>query len=578
MNHFDPNLYDSLLDEVEIAASVGGGLGNVSEWVMKNLRHPMDWNKPYSFHEHEWQIDVMNDTAPHVYIRKATQVSASTVGVILVLAIAAKLKNTTSIYTMPSIGAAAKLVASRVDPFIKSSPRLNALVDRNVDSTSLKKISNSFVYFSGAANVQAAISVPARALFVDELAFSNPEVISTYTSRLGHNKAGSEIVRMWSSPLHPHSDISAYYEMGDQRVYMCFCMKCSTWVELDPLECLVLPGFDDDITNIMPSDLDQPGVRVEDAWVRCPSCHREITQENLCLPTHRAWVPKAPSKDAHSYDVNCLCLPAYRTPEKIFNDLRVYRSTTRWIQYSIGLPRSNASEQILEHVVNSCFTVRPSSDSDRSIYGASVGVDIGSLSHLVVGKRVNGVLEVFRMERVQQDGENKLKKTIVDRFNQYRAVSCCIDAAPDVSIVSSVQAELPYDSVVGAFFVRGKGKSALTIFELDEGKGVLKVARTRAFDMFVEEMNAGKIKLPAGLSFEEDVKKHLQAIKRVINVDATGEESGVWVSSTNEDHWVFALLYLFLASKLAEESQRIYIAPASSLLVSKVKMRTSAAA
>lgn len=574
--HFDAQLFDNLIDETEVAASLGGGIGKTSDWVLKNLRHPMNWNKPYSFQDHEFQIDILNDTAPHCVVRKATQVTLTSVGVMLALALAAKLKNITIIYTMPSLGASQKLVASRVDPFIKSSPRLAGLIDNSVDSTSLKKIQNSFLYFSGAANTNAAISVPARALFIDEYSFSNPEVISVYSSRVGHNKPGTEIVRIWSSPLHPHSDISALYEKGDQRVYMVFHRSCSQWVELDPLQCLVLPGYDGAIADIQPSDLDQPGVRLEEAKILCPHCRREITQENLCQPDHRSWVARFPSRDVHSFDANCHVLPAYRTPQKIFGDLRIYRNTTRWLQYAAGVPAASASEQIMEHMIDNSFKVRPVGPEEGGVYGASLGCDIGKVSHLMIGKQVNGILEVFRVEKIQQDGENRLKKTIVDRFNAYRGVSCCIDAAPDVSIVSSVQAELPYDAVHGVFFVRGKGKSALTIFELDEGKGVMKVARTRAFDACVEAFNAGKIKLPAGSPHEEEIKKHLQAVKRIVNTDATGEEVHTWLSSTTEDHWALALLYLFLATKLAEESQKIYIAPASSLLVSRVKMKTAA--
>jgi hypothetical protein len=577
MNHFDPELFDSLIDAAEVASSTGGGLANSAEWLVKNTRHPKDWNKPYSFKDHEWQIDVLNDTDSHVYIRKATQITASEVGVRQALATAAKLKNITAIYTMPSLGASAKLVASRVDPVINSSPRLKALVDRNVDSTSIKKIGHSFVYFSGAANTNSAISVPARALFIDEYSFSNPEVISTYTSRLGHNFPGTEIVRIWSSPLHPHSDISELYEKGDQRVYMVYHSKCGQWVELDPMQCLVLPGYDDEIANIMPSDLDQPKVLLDKAWIMCPHCRGEITQENLCLASHRAWVPKRTGQWAHSYDANCFVLPAYRTPIRIFEDLRVYRNTVRWSQYALGVPSSSASEQILEHVINSCFTVKPISDTEKSVYGACIGVDIGNTSHLMVGKRVNGILEVFKAEKIVQDGDNKLKKTIIDRFNSYMAVSCCIDAAPDVSIVSSVQAELAYNSVNGVFFTRGKGKSDLTIFELDEVKGVIKVARTRAFDEFVADFNSGKIKLLAGSPYEEEMKKHFQAIKRIVNTDAVGESVHVWVSSTSDDHWTFSLLYLWLASRLAEDSLKVFIAPASSLLVSRVKMRSMAA-
>ncbi|NCC36725.1 MAG: hypothetical protein EOM24_32635, partial [Chloroflexia bacterium] len=393
---------------------------------------------------------------PEVYIRKATQIGASEISLRVGLAVTAKFTGINVIYAMPSIGAAQKLAASRADPIIEASPRLLSMVNKNVDSTQMKQIGRSFIYFAGASATTSAISVPAKALLVDEVAFADPKVVSVFASRLGHNLPHERIVRFFSSPLHPHSDISAYFESGTQHLYLCYHTACGQWVELDPMVCLILPGFNDKISNLKPADLNDPRIKLQDAFVMCPHCRQAISQANLSNPQMRAWVPRYPEKSAHSYDANVMVLPHYRTPATIFNDLTIYKSTVRWMQFALGVPSESASDMLLEHMIQGAFTVRP---PQSEVYYAVLGMDVGNTSHLMCGKQVNGVLEVFRTEKIKQDGENTLNVTASQRFRQYRAAAACVDASPDVSIVKALQSELPYEQVFGVFFVRGKGKS-----------------------------------------------------------------------------------------------------------------------
>ena len=152
-----------------------------------------------------------------------------------------------------------------------------------------------------------------------------------------------------------------------------------------------------------------------------------------------------------------------------------------------------------------------------------------------------------------------------------------IDAAPDVTTPKYVAGQLPYNQVWGSYFVRGRGKSNLSSWETDEKEGVVKISRTRALDEFVEAFNKGLIRLPAGLSFENDVRQHLQRLKRITNTDGVGEETVQWISSDSSDHWFFALVYLFVASKLVEETGSGIVAGMDlSRLVGRVRLKQAA--
>lgn len=572
-SRIDHNVWTSLYEQLETAIVAGGGMGNISQWISTNTRDPRNAAKPFSFEGHEYQIGILNDTHPTLAIRKATQVGASEMSVRLALAVCAKFPNISAIYVLPSIRFAQKFSMARADTVIEASPRLKAMADRAVFSNELKKIGSSFLYFGGAADKSSAISIPSRALFIDEVAFADPKIISTYVSRLGHQEEHERIVRYFSSPLHPHADISALYEQGTQNEYFAYHDPCGTWVPVRVLDHLVLPGFNDHLTVLDYADLDNPKYRVDQAYIKCDHCHAPFSLENLCDPIRRAWVPAYPDREMASYDAGPLVLPQYRTPQNLLRDLKLYKSTARWVQYSLGQGFESSSDMVLASTLDRAFVVPPVSPRTGGIYGACLGVDVGKTSHVAIGRKVGQALEIVWMETVRQDENNATGRTLVDRYRQYGCLSGVIDAAPDISTPRWVAGQLPYNQVWGCYFIRGRGKSDLRAWAVDEREGVVKVSRTRALDDFVEKMNKGLIKLPAGLGAEEEIRAHMQRLKRVINYDTAGEESAQWIASDPETHWFFAVFYAWLASEMLEESG-VGIPPGLALgnLVSKVRL------
>lgn len=573
--HLDANLWESLIEQVEVSVTTGGGLRNAAEWIANNTRDPRNSAKPFSFKGHEYQISILNDAHPVLAIRKATQIGASEASSRLSLAVCAKFANISAIYVLPSIRFAQKFSMSRADPIIDASPRLKALANRSVSSNELKQIGSSFLYFTGAAQSSSAISIPARALFVDELAFCDPQVVSVFTSRLGHQEESEKIVRYFSSPLFPHSDISYLYEQGTQNVYLCYHNACGHWVEVSPLENMIIPGYDDHLTNLTYTDLDNPRFQVEQSYIQCEHCHQPISLANLCDPTRRAWVPKYPDREMASYDANPLVLPQLRTPPTLLRDLKLYKNTQRWMQYALGVPAEAASDMILQSTLDTCFTVPP--QSPRSgVSGAVMGCDMGKTAHIAIGKQIGAVLEVMWLETVRQTEDNATGTRLIDLYHGYGSVQAVIDAAPDITVPKFVAGQLPFNRVWGCYFIRGRGKSNLAAWELDEEEGVVKVNRTRALDDFVADFNKGLIKLPAGLPFREEICQHLQRLKRVLNYDNVGEETAQWVATDPATHWFLAIFYCWLGQKLSDEAG-VGMIPGLDLsrLVGKVRLQST---
>src|SRR5690606_36509710 len=95
-------------------------LTQVSTWLCENTRIE---ERRWSFKNHEFQIDIANDPASEVDVKKPTQVGLSELSVRIMLALAAIRRGFKCIYILPSAHFAATFAKTRVDPVIESSPR-----------------------------------------------------------------------------------------------------------------------------------------------------------------------------------------------------------------------------------------------------------------------------------------------------------------------------------------------------------------------------------------------------------------------------------------------------------------------
>lgn len=574
MSNLDQELFLSLVDKAEVALSTTGGRQNLPRWIIENTRAPTNPMKNWSFDRHEYQIGILEDETPDISVQKCAQSGISELMVRMLLALAAKLTGEHLLLVLPTSAFSSKFVASRIDPVITASPRLRALVSKKVDSNEIKAIGQSFIHIGGAQNENQAISVPGRALLVDEYSFCNPDTLSVYQSRLEHQQECDRIVVNYSTPLYPGSGITEAFEAGSQKLYLCYHDACGQWVVVDSARDIVLPGFDKPLIELTLLDLRATGPSRLDpdrAWVRCEHCHGPISIENLADPTRRAWVPRYPDRHASSFHVDPLAAPLVRSPAAIIRSLTHYKRTDRWVQFSLGQPYESADGTITQQALDNCFTVTPQSPGTSGITGAVAGMDQGKPAYLVNGKAVAGVLEIFNVETLKQDGENGQAEGYLNRFKAYRSIRGVIDAGPDSSLVKYAQNRTQYNATWGCYFVRSARKASLDLFTLDEDDGMVKAHRTGVFDAFVKAFNQGKIKLPKGMKDEEEVRRHLLEPKRIAVPDALGEEQAVWVSK-GPDHFFLSLLYCWLAQQMADEQPvAVHVPPAQ--LVSSVRMR-----
>jgi hypothetical protein len=568
---YDLSLFQALIEQAESSVLTAGGLKNVSKWIQRNTRDPKSANRSWSFKGHEFQIAILDDPSPEQSTLKCAQAGLSEVLIRAALAATAKFSGIHSMYVLPSMSFARKFSASRIDPVIDASPRLKGLLAAGVSNLELKKIGTSFLHIGGASANSSAISVPARALFIDERAFCDEAILSVLASRLGHNSPEERIVRRFSTPLFPGSDIDEDYRGGDMKQYMAYHPACGQWVVLSFFDDVVLPGYDADLRLLEPSDLSRKGVDIEAAWTKCPHCHGQFPLQDLANPDYRAWVPLRPDIKQSSFKVTPYALPAIRTPAVLLKELKdVYKNRVTWQRFGLGEPAESGSDQILRSSLTKAFCLRPVPVSELT--GAVIGCDVGKTSHVVIGRAVDERLHILGMEKVRQDSEGALAESLKGWYRESRAQQLVIDAAPDITTPKYLLSQLPDGHVHGCYFVRGSGASDLENYRVDESQGVIKAYRTRVLDWFVEKVNNGKVLFPVGSPYEEEIKEHLMALKRVENRNASGEERVRWISTTSEDHWFFSCVYAAIAWDLSLGVQASSVIEIGSWALGRVKI------
>ena len=538
----------------------------IPQWICENTRHPQDPTKPWSFLHHEYQIEILKTDAEYLSAIKAAQTGMSELSVRLMLALASLYRASNFMYILPSLLFARRFTVTRVDPVIENSEQLSREVSKDVDSSEIKRIADSFIYFAGAQKTGQAISVPAKGLVMDEVDFCNQEVLTSFYSRLQHNMAGESIVTRFSTPTLPGYGISGMYEEGSMAAYMVWHEKCGQWVVIDPLHDICLPGWEaDSLVEFTKQDLANPLLDLAGAYVRCPHCRREISQQNMVDPQKRAWVHKHPDRLKKSFYISPLDVPAINTPEKVLRNVSNYKRHADWINFGLGKAYEDAENSVVLEVVEKSASVASVPPGAQGVSGAVLGSDVGKVSHMLVGRKTGETLDILWAERIRNDGQGTLVSTWRERMGQYGVAKAVVDAGPDISSPLALIEKSAWGQAWACYFTRGS-KTRLEDYALDEEKQVVSAARTAIIDKVVKKLNSGKIRLPKKHPEKALMLKHFGTMKRVTRQsEVTGDSVAHWTSTSPENHYFFALVYLYLASELAGEGEVVAL-PASQIV------------
>lgn len=570
---------ENMLSQLHSMVYGATDFSQLAQWLEKNTTHPKYPKQNWNFFEHEYQIDILNDTSHEAFYQKCSQVGASELFVRMKLAMLGISEAITVIYVLPTAKFAVRFCKGRVDPVITGSDVLKAMLNKDVDSSEMKQFGHSFLYIAGSFGQSAAISIPAQILFWDEIDFCDQQNLTTFRSRMGHVKEDDLwFIRGFSTPTVFDYGVNAYFKKGSQAFYGVWCAKCRDFVQVDFMRDIVVPGYDRDMKEWGKDCLDDPHIRIDDAFFRCNCCQQPLPWSNFLNPELRRWIHLFPDRRIRSRQISPFDVPAINFPAKTLRHVDDYEVVSDWVNFKVGVPFEDASSSFLVETANwndGLEAQPPLSPAElqqvvrekglegdipsfmewlftqpQIAHGCSIGQDVGKQSWITIqaiGDTTSRKL-IFA-ERVNQANCNLLFRYLY-MFHTYGCLMGVIDAGPDFFLSQELVRVMP-GRIWACYYAQAKDNQLQRI-KLDDTQGIVTVLRTRTFDQLVREFNAGRLRV-CKLSEEQAIRAHLKALKRVKAIKDEGEKGSVekarWVN-TGDDHFGHSLLYSSVAADL----------------------------
>lgn len=546
-------------------------IGRLSQWIET---HTTLGGKPFSFRGHEFQKDIVDSTSFDICAVKPAQVGLSELMARLLLSFLATADDIAAMLLFPTIHEAQRFIKSRIDPIVETSSYLkNAIATAN-DSASFKRIGSSQLH-TGGTHGKPVISMSVDLLVVDEVSFCDQEVLVTAESRLQHSRFSDPITgsrgfkRRFSTPTTPGYGISALFEESDQHYRIVRCNHCQHEFWPNFLEHCVVDGFDDSMANLSYLDalkLDRAG-KVGTARLLCPSCHNVPDLH----PEHREWVAFQPGRARQGWQVSPFDLPDYHSAASLIRQLIHYREQTgHFRNFSLGLPYADATNSILDDVIEKNISVRwvpPDQAQALGVYGTVAGMDVGLVSHFVVGKWVGGQFHVLYFEKVRlgKGGEGLFERAM-ELLGCFGVELLVCDNQPFTDSIRRIKAARPEGWVLPNLYNLPATK--FSAYDVTRDNDVSS-NRTKTLDYTAKLVNSGTIQWPLHAELA-DVRLHLQNSKRIDRTKENGEVVSEWVKVSSEDHYFHSLNYMVVAADIQQQRNLSGWAPVPGFIEAEV--------
>ena len=537
-------------------------LTQVADWVCNNIKLN---GRNLSFKGREYQKIILDSNAPEIVVKKCSQVGISELMLIDSLAMCQIVDGFNIIYTLPTATFAQKVMKTRVDPLIQGSPELTQNLAKTLDNASVKGFGNSHLYLSGTNSDNAVISVPADAIFVDELDFSDQEMVEKLQSRLT-----ASTYRWWryfSTPTVENYGIDKKFKNTRRFYNFCKCVHCNHYFIPQYLEHVRIPGYEGDLLAITKPMLNKIDWR--EATLFCPKCDKPA---DLSIE-HRQYVCENP-EDAGFAGEGYQVYPT-DAPEIIkMSDLVLWSTNfdrkTQFQNFHLGITAEDKDSGL-----NLDDFERMKLVGEQPLRGQKVfGIDLGITCHIVVAV-TNGTdkLTVLELHRVDY---TDFEKTLQKLIRIHHPATILSDSQPYVETIYRLQNSIR--NLYGALYVANKSMELFRLLTTQEdlSNATLKmrqvnINRNFAFNTLMDSIREGYIGVVPNIPDIDILAEHLQDMRRVPNgtrqafsdgADTAEVEDYRWVKTSGNDHFHHALLYAYIAMYLVKHvPNRKHVSP-----------------
>ena len=573
-------------------AGLSTGDLSFEEWISRNVRLK---GKAYSFHRHEYQQTLLNDTHNKKVVKKCSQIGVSEVNLARALAFTNLYQGTKLSYVLPSAKFAQKFIKMRLDPVINASKNIKSRMEKGSDSSELKQFGDSFLMSQGASasSKTNVLAIDLDAIVVDELdGVEDVDVVNQLISRLTHSEYKDEFYL--STPTVPGYGISDRYDRSKRHVLFQKCSRCNHWFQPDYYEHVFVPGFHTkkkhasktlrDISFLTASLIED--CNLKDAVILCPNrkCKLPLTPQNLADPSTREFICENETSNAefHGYHLTPFTVPTIITPGDLVGRSARYSRLQDFHNDALGLELSSKETGLDLEEIQSFFSPHRAFTEPSLPPYTVMGLDMGGECAVTIGYPGKDELRVIHAEKIPL---HNVRRRVSELYKKYHVIGGVVDSMPYTDSVLMLQEKHP--SMYASIFSKQKGLALYDIKEAnmdDEAKAMstvraISVARDRGFDLLVASLREGWVSFDP-LPFERtEITEHMMDLKRIhlsAKRGSTVDEDGrfVWRKTRGIDHYFFSLLYLFLASCMVSARGAASATLAGVPLISKFKNKT----
>ncbi len=454
--------------------------------------------EPLNFYDRPFLLDILTDLNPNICVVACAQVGKSVTFSIKVLHAVKKLRFNV-IYTFPSDSDVREFVVSKMNKIIVANKHEFQGMDS--DNVERKEIDDRFLFFKGTISKTAPISTTADLLVHDEVSRSDQQAIQTYKSR---TKA-SEYKGRWlfSNPTTERDELDLNWQKSDKKEWVVDCQHCKTSQYLT-----------------FPENID-----FEKKQFKCKFCGEHITDEDR---RNGRWEAQAEGK-VSGYHISHLMCP-WISAEDIIADSE--GDPQYFNNFVLGLPYSPGDLSVTKSTILDIWTPKDITTGDYYL-----GVDVGNIKHYVLMSS-KGIVKIGRFT-----AWNDLE----DLIAFYKPKSGVIDAMPDSTASKHFVEKYPWMKM-SYFQENNANPQTIVWWGENDKKGIVYSHRDRILDRLLTDMIEAKFLV--GLQPDKEFNlfiKHFETLRRVKVINNKGIERYIWESTTGEDHYVFALLYAYLA-------------------------------
>lgn len=492
----------------------------ILQWIDKN-KLLNSAGKRFEWTAHSFLIDPMCDWSRRITIKKSAQIGFSESFGILKAVFGCIQNRWNIIYTLPTDRFSETFVQTKFDPIMGYNSKLGDVID---GTTQIKKAHNRFIYFRGThsikgkgneADTDKGISISSDLNIHDEMDRSDQNTIEQYGSRIENSDYGG--IWSFSNPTYPGVGCDGLFEESDQKHWFVKCSHCGhrqflDWIKLGETKnkdaCLIDPK--------------------KEIFI-CSNCEKQITDTDRL---RGEWVAKHPGREISGYWMSQLNYVKHHPVnfERGGKDglLRKEKKTSKqhFYNFILGQPYRGTDEIVDRKSINQNIT--PHQNSKKNV---AMGVDQGIWKHFVLGNS-EGIFEV---------GKTKSWDVIEEKIRKFRAVTV-IDAFPYTNTPTLLVKKYP-GQVYMCHYVKDKDAISTFRFLKKKDRGVVKVQRTRYFDIMVEKFAQGEKPINIISRDLEEYITHWETLSRKDQLDSMGVMRGYWESSNKRDHYCHATLY-----------------------------------